>query len=117
MILCYRDEYRLKQRLAAFAMASTVSLSFMGGELREVMGSGGSSRGTFQGVAGMVSCYSSEEFHPKAKLITAQSTDDGCDIGHWGHFADFDCIEDDDIPFLSGRLQLETLDEHEDEDE
>ena len=118
MLLCYRNEYCLKQYFAAFALASTSSLSSSKGQMMSGSGFAGSNRSQ-----GLMPCYSSEEFEPKARLIVPAETiaaDGDEDMGgHWGHFADFDVIEDHVfVPApLSDRFQLETLDESENEDE
>lgn len=121
MLLCYRNEYCLKQHVAAFALASSSSLSSSMGQT--MSGSRFASNNGDQG--GLMPCYSSEEFQPKARLIVPAESlavpgDDHETVEHWGHFADFDVIDDDDVLLpipLSNRFQLETLDENEEEDE
>ena len=74
---------------------------------------------------GSASSGSLEEIYPKAKLIDSHEQDgiagggnEECDNEQWGHFADFETIEEEDVVFLSSsRFQLDTLDEHEDEEE
>lgn len=120
MLLCYRNEYCLKQHYAAFALASASSLSSSTGQMTS-----GTCLASNNRSQSLMPCYSSEEFQPKARLIVPAETlaadgDGDEDMGgHWGHFADFDIMEDDVfVPApLSDRFQLETLDENENEDE
>ena len=107
--------------MAAFALASSSSISSSMGQTM----SGAKLASRNRSLCGLLPCYSSEEFQPKARLIVPAESlvlngDNDDAMEHWGHFADFDTIEDEDVMIpvpLSDRFQLDTLDENEDEDE
>jgi len=138
MILNYRDEYILKQDFA-FVLASSISMSSMGQELygKHLVGGNATSSSMTETTAtsreissSMIFSPSSEDIYPRAKLIvrSSQNEEDGHGCGdlyiddpsdQWGHFADFDYVDDKDILLISSssRFKLNTLNEHEEEDE
>ena len=96
MLQCYRNEYCLGQHMAAFALASSSSISSSMGQTM----SGAKLASRNRSLCGLLPCYSSEEFQPKARLIVPAESlvlngDNDDAVEHWGHFADFDTIEDD----------------------
>ena len=98
MVIRYRDEHASQQHLS-FPDTSITSFSSFGERIIQSVDRQSPSPSTASLVK-FTSHPSSQEFHPKAKLIVGTESDNACNE-HWGHFADFESVDDDDVTFTS----------------
>ena len=99
-LMDYRDEYVRQQASVMEGMKSAASAGML-------------SRSSATSTTSSLS----DEFMPRAKLIADTQPSDEDFSSAWGHFADFDAVEEQDVMFIGNTSKLTPLEEHQEEDE